>query len=179
MSKRDCASGAEGKKVAEKKYKLPWPPGDSGKEFSYTFTGEEQIGHTIEVMRTVKGREVKAVCVQGERRHEVTLRFIMCSGLRLHLPQPFSHHYPFPLHCMEFPGRPTWKMMNEEGVVFSDECSIFVRQVQTKTKTQISLRSMWDSRGSAAAPEWRGSGWLLHAVGDKRCRFQGCHKGFS
>lgn len=109
-----------------------------------------------------------------------SLGFIMCSGVRLQLPQPFSHHYPFLLHSMEYPGKPTWKMMNEEGVVFSDECSIFVRQVQTKTKTQISLRSMWDSRGSAAAPEWRGSGWLLHAVGDKRCRKpKGCHKGFS
>ena len=67
MSKRDCASGAEGKKVSEKKRKLPWPPGDPGQEFVYIFTGEEQIGCNVEVMRTVKGREVKAMCEQGER----------------------------------------------------------------------------------------------------------------
>jgi hypothetical protein len=69
MSKRDCASDTEGKTLslsAEKKRKLLWPPGDSGKEFSYTFTGEEQIGHTVEVMRTVKGREVKVRIARSE-----------------------------------------------------------------------------------------------------------------
>ena len=64
MSKRDCASGAEGKRAAEKKRKVPpWPPAKEGIEFSYIFTGEEQVGYNVEVMCTVKGREVKAMCV--------------------------------------------------------------------------------------------------------------------
>jgi len=50
MSKRDCASGAEGKRAAEKKRKVPpWPPVEEENKFLYIFTGLEQVEYNVEV----------------------------------------------------------------------------------------------------------------------------------
>jgi len=55
MSKRDCASGAEGKRAAEKKRKVPpWPPGEEANKFLHIFTGVEQVGYNVEVYELLR-----------------------------------------------------------------------------------------------------------------------------
>jgi len=72
MSKRRPTAGAPSTKSKsetgseKKRPRAERAPSQIGEEFSYTFTGQESLGLSVDDMLQVAGREVKGICAKGQ-----------------------------------------------------------------------------------------------------------------
>ena len=65
--KRTSTVIGEGKESGKKKMRQDWPPVDVGSVYEYAFSGDEAISpHAAEVIESLKGCTVQAMCREGQ-----------------------------------------------------------------------------------------------------------------